>query len=70
MPGREARPLGLLDGCATLAALLAGYCMVCVAQPYEIQWQIDTALYRLLMQLWPAAIFLVFIAVRPLRPNA
>jgi hypothetical protein len=55
-------------GSATLALVLAGYCMVCVAQPQDIQWQIDTALYRLLMQLWPAAIFLVFIAVRPLKP--
>jgi len=72
LAGLEAKcdRLTLWTGSATLAALLAGYCVVCVVQPRDIYWQIDTALYRLLMQLWPAAIFLVFIAVRPLRPTA
>ncbi len=45
-------------GSATLAALLAGYCAVCVLSPYDIRWQTEAALYRLPIQLWPATLFL------------
>jgi 4-amino-4-deoxy-L-arabinose transferase-like glycosyltransferase len=46
---------------ATLTLMLAGYCVVCVIAPYEIHWQVMTALRRLLLQLWPAALFLTFL---------
>jgi hypothetical protein len=49
---------------ATLALLLAGYSVICVISPFEIRWQTDTALVRLLAQLWPATVFLGFLAAR------
>lgn len=57
--------IALVAGFALLAALLAGYCIVCVISPYEIRWLTDTALFRLLLQLWPATVFLTFVAARP-----
>jgi len=54
----------LLTGFATLCLVLAGYCAVCVLTPGDIHWQIDTALERLLLQLWPATLFLAFLAAR------
>jgi len=60
--GEESRQLaGTL---ATLSLLLAGYCVVCVISPFEILWQTDTALNRLLLQLWPSTVLLVFLAAR------
>src|SRR5205823_10698805 len=55
-------------GLAMLCLLLAGYCGVCVVSPYEIRWQTDTALGRLLLQLWPATVFLAFLAANRITP--
>ncbi len=48
----------------TLTLLLAGYCVFCVIAPFDINWQISTALDRLVLQLWPSVIFLSFLAAR------
>jgi len=55
---------GLLSGLATVGLMLVGYCVVCVISPADLQWQIDTALSRLLLQLWPATLFLAFVGSR------
>jgi hypothetical protein len=49
---------------ATLALLVAGYSVACVVSPLEILWQTNGALNRLLEQLWPGTVFLVFLTAR------
>ena len=39
--------------------MLMGYFMVYVVTPYDLQWHIDTSLDRLLLQLWPACVFIL-----------
>jgi hypothetical protein len=39
--------------------MLVGYFMVYVITPYDLQWHIDTSLDRLLLQLWPACVFIL-----------
>lgn len=48
----------------TLGLLLLGYCAFCVISPFDIHWQINTALDRLLLQLWPSVVFLGFLISR------
>lgn len=48
----------------TLSLLLLGYCFFCVIAPFDINWQISTALDRLLLQLWPSVVFLGFLMSR------
>lgn len=43
---------------------LVGYCVVYVAGPNDIQWWLSSSLNRLLIQLWPSAVFLFFLVVR------
>jgi hypothetical protein len=57
----------ILSGFATLSLLLGGYCVLCVISPADIHWQIDTALARLLLQLWPSTLFLAFLLAKPIR---
>jgi 4-amino-4-deoxy-L-arabinose transferase-like glycosyltransferase len=61
---RKADSISQLTVLAALSLLLAGYCVVCVVSPYDILWQTSTALRRLLLQLWPAAVFLAFLAAK------
>ncbi len=42
---------------------LLGYCAIYVLSPYDLQWHLDTSLYRLLPHLFPAALFLLFVAL-------
>lgn len=44
---------------AVAAGTLAGYCGVVIATSAEIQWQVDTAVRRLLVQWWPLAVIAV-----------
>ena len=44
--------------------MLAGYFFVYVATPRDLDWQLATSCARLMTQLWPAALFLLF-AVTP-----
>jgi hypothetical protein len=39
--------------------MMAGYFMVYIITPYELQWHINTSLDRLLLQLWPASVFIL-----------
>jgi len=40
---------------------IAGYFTVFVVTPYDLTWHLATSLSRLLMQIWPSIILLVFI---------
>ena len=44
----------------------AGYAMVCVLSPYNIKWQLGTALFRLQLQLWPSVIWAGLLLAKPL----
>jgi hypothetical protein len=53
---------GVQRTAGTLFLMIAGYCSVCVITPVNITWEISTALNRLILQLWPATLFLAFLA--------
>jgi hypothetical protein len=48
----------------TLLVMLAVYFAVYIATPLDLPFQLLTSLDRLLLQLWPAALFVYFLAVR------
>ena len=52
-------------GFALVLLMLAGYCVICVMAPFEIRVRMAHSLNRILLQLWPATLFLVFQAARP-----
>ena len=58
---------GLLTGWAVIVLTLAGYFFVFIITPHDLKWHLLTALNRLFLQLWPTAIFLVFMASRGYR---
>jgi hypothetical protein len=45
------------------AALVATYVAIFVVTPYDLHWHLMTALARLLLHVWPAALLAVFLAV-------
>jgi hypothetical protein len=47
-----------------LFLVFAQYYLVYLITPYDLQWQLDTALERLVTQLFPAALFLIFSWIR------
>jgi hypothetical protein len=49
----------------TLALTLVGYFAVYLITPYDIYWHLRFSLNRLYLQLWPSAIFLLFLLVPP-----
>lgn len=54
---------GLFFLAATVLALtLTGYFFVYVLTPLDLNWHLVTSLNRLFLQLWPSAVFLVFMA--------
>jgi len=54
----------ILAPLTTLLVMHGGYYFVFILTPYDVTWHINTALDRLLLQLWPAAIFSVFLAAK------
>jgi hypothetical protein len=56
--------LAIHTATGTLLLMLIGYCVVCVVATADVVWQVTTALTRLLLQLWPGLLFLVFLAAR------
>ena len=61
---RRRTPRETVPAARALAALitlqLLGYCAIYLLSPYDLQWHLDTSIGRLVMQLVPALIFLVF----------
>lgn len=47
----------------TLATMIIGYSIVYLITPFELQWHLDTSLYRLLLQLWPSIIFVYCLVI-------
>jgi hypothetical protein len=54
-------------GSFTLAALGSAYFGIFILSPYGFDWYLDTTLDRLLLHLWPAAVFIFFLAVGDLQ---
>jgi hypothetical protein len=46
------------------AAVLAGYVAILVGSPYDLTWQLQTSLSRLMVQVWPAILLFAFAALR------
>ena len=55
---------GVLAAILALCITLTGYSLVYVIGPNDLQWWLGTSLDRLLLQLWPSALFLFFLIVR------
>ena len=54
----------------TLLLVVAGYWVVYLTTPFELGWHLGTTLGRLLLQLWPSFVFMLFLIARPLdQPN-
>jgi 4-amino-4-deoxy-L-arabinose transferase-like glycosyltransferase len=56
--------LAIYTGVLTLILMTGGYFMVYVITPHKLEWQLNFSLDRLLMQLWPLAIFTFFLLAR------
>lgn len=54
---------GIRTSVLALALTLAGYFAVYLITPYDIYWHLRFSLTRLFLQLWPSAIFLLFLVV-------
>jgi hypothetical protein len=46
---------------STILLLFAGYYFIYVVTPYDLKWHLASSLSRLLMQIWPSIILLVFV---------
>jgi hypothetical protein len=44
-----------------LALMLAGYVLVYVVTPLDLPWHLQWSLPRLILQLWPLAVFAFFL---------
>jgi hypothetical protein len=54
---------GVLPTLLVLVLMLGGYFGVYVITPHDLGWQLGTSLDRLLLQLWPLALFTFFLAM-------
>jgi hypothetical protein len=57
-------------GISVLALMLAGYFSVYLVTPLELTYHLRSSLSRLLLQLWPSAVFVFFMATSPAAPLA
>jgi hypothetical protein len=55
---------------AAIATMLAGYYVIYLLTPMNLAWHLDFSLVRLLLQLWPAALFFWCLAVTVPRTSA
>lgn len=51
-----------------LVGMIGGYFSVYILTPNNLAWHLRTSLARLLMQLWPCALFLIFLAATQRHP--
>ncbi len=54
----------LRSGALALIFTAAGYCVIYAVRSLDLSWLLDSSLDRLLVQLWPAIVFLVFLAAK------
>jgi hypothetical protein len=55
----------ILSGCIMLILMFLGFFFVYVLTPHDLHWHLKTSLERLLLQLWPTFLFLVFLVLGP-----
>jgi energy-converting hydrogenase Eha subunit A len=58
---------GAATALSVLLATMVGYYLVYVLTPKDLAWHLSTSLTRLMMQLWPSLLFLMFMAASPAR---
>jgi hypothetical protein len=59
---RQPVRVGVLPSLLVLVLMLGGYFGVYVITPKDLEWHLGTSLDRLLLQLWPLALFTFFLA--------
>ena len=57
-------------GIAVLVLMLVGYFFVYLATPLNLAYHLSTSLSRLLLQLWPSAVFVFFMATSAAEPQS
>jgi hypothetical protein len=62
-PDAKGRP-GITTSALALGLTLAGYLVIFLITPHPLDWQLGTAGERLLLQLWPSALFVFFMVIR------
>jgi len=60
----------LRSGALALALTSVGYLLIYVLRPLDLAWLLETSMDRLMLQLWPSIIFVVFLAARTLEREA
>ena len=60
----RARRADLLFAGSIAAAMLAGYFAIFLITPFDLAWQLQTSLYRLLAQVWPCVLIAAFAILR------
>jgi hypothetical protein len=70
--GIRRKPPGNLPKVCLLVLLwmFMGYFFVYVATPLPLDWLLQTSLERVLTQLWPGALFLIFLFTRAIEPES
>jgi hypothetical protein len=63
---RDLRPAAPVIG--TLALTASGYFALYVVTPYELSWHLDTSADRLIVHLWPSAVFAALLFIRAGQP--
>ena len=53
-----------LCGALALVFTAAGYFTIYLVRPLDLAWLLDTSSDRLLLQLWPGIVFVIFLACR------
>jgi hypothetical protein len=48
-----------------LSIIIAGYTAIYILTPHDLQWHLGTSLERLITQLWPSIIYLLFMLAKP-----
>jgi hypothetical protein len=54
--------MGLATGLVTVSLMVGGYTLVYLTTPHDLTWHLTSSAPRLLLQLWPSAVFLAFLA--------
>jgi hypothetical protein len=60
----RARSRAATTALAAVVLMMAGYVMVYLTSPHELQSHLDSSLTRLLAQIWPTALFGYFLVAR------
>jgi hypothetical protein len=67
---RENRDRAILHtGVLALSLTTVGYFTIYLLRPLDLGWLLDTSADRLLLQLWPGIVFVIFLACRAMRSS-